>query len=319
MKKRTSMLAAACALALAHAGAYAQMPPTNPTMPEQPHDMRCWPMTGNVDNDYALALHHHRAMQAEMARAYLARNPTDPTLRAIAQAQVDAYAAENTRLETWLTGRQVDWGWPPVAPNWRWVGLDVNHDGMLSSSELVATHPLHPHFTAIDVNRDGFISNSEIVAFHQSVPFGWRAIDANNDGIVQRGELLVGHPLHDVFDTIDANDDGFASSEEIETYHRQMANSPQGAHPAHLHHPRIGWPCDTPVGDTHVGDVHDKSPPPAFRTQDANGDGFLTRDELSSGEMLLGHFTQADTNNDGRLSAGEVDAHRAAMAEMGKD
>jgi hypothetical protein len=34
--------------------------------------------------------------------------------------------------------------------------------------------------------------------------------------------------------------------------------------------------------------------------------------------MLLGHFTAADTNNDGRLSSGEVDAHNAAMAEMGK-
>ena len=50
-----------------------------------------------------------------------------------------------------------------------------------------------------------------------------------------------------------------------------------------------------------------------FTVMDKNADGGITQDELASTEMLHQHFTQADTDGDGKLSEAEVDKHRAEM------
>ena len=52
----------------------------------------------------------------------------------------------------------------------------------------------------------------------------------------------------------------------------------------------------------------------SFADMDKNHDGFITPDELHDNEMLHQHFTAADTNGDGKLSADEVAKHRADMA-----
>jgi hypothetical protein len=54
----------------------------------------------------------------------------------------------------------------------------------------------------------------------------------------------------------------------------------------------------------------------SFADMDANKDGGITLDELADTEMLHQHFTQADTNGDGKLSEAEVDKHRADMAAV---
>lgn len=62
------------------------------------------------------------------------------------------------------------------------------------------------------------------------------------------------------------------------------------------------------------------TPPPmadsgmTFTAMDKNADGGITHDELADSEMLHQHFTQADTDGDGKLSQAEVDKHRADMA-----
>lgn len=52
----------------------------------------------------------------------------------------------------------------------------------------------------------------------------------------------------------------------------------------------------------------------AFADMDKNKDGGITHDELADSEMLHQHFSQADTDADGKLSPAEVDKHRADMA-----
>lgn len=54
----------------------------------------------------------------------------------------------------------------------------------------------------------------------------------------------------------------------------------------------------------------------SFADMDKNKDGSLTHDELADTEMLHQHFSEADTNGDGKLSSAEVDKHRADMAAM---
>jgi hypothetical protein len=51
-----------------------------------------------------------------------------------------------------------------------------------------------------------------------------------------------------------------------------------------------------------------------FDAMDKNADGGIALDELAATEMLHQHFTQADTDQDGKLSPAEVDKHRADMA-----
>lgn len=52
----------------------------------------------------------------------------------------------------------------------------------------------------------------------------------------------------------------------------------------------------------------------AFAAMDKNGDGGISKDELADTEMLYQHFSAADTDGDGKLSAAEVETHRAEMA-----
>lgn len=62
------------------------------------------------------------------------------------------------------------------------------------------------------------------------------------------------------------------------------------------------------------------APPPGKGRypMDANQDGFVTREEAQSYPMLSAQFDAADTNQDGKLDAAEMDAHRAVMHATGR-
>jgi Ca2+-binding EF-hand superfamily protein len=206
--------------------------------------------------------------------------------------------------------------WRPDAwPYGSFVQVDTNGDGYADRTEVVDTSPWYPYYTPMDANHDGRISRAEADAYTgawRPGPWpGWTftGVDMNHDGYIARSEVVATSPLYPHFDAIDSNDDARVTQEEVETFWRTMAHSGNAMCHSNMAHD---------AGDDAPRDVSDKGIPPSFRTSDKNGDGFLSRDELGPGSMLLGHFTAADTNNDGRLSSGEVDAHNAAMAEMGK-
>lgn len=70
---------------------------------------------------------------------------------------------------------------------------------------------------------------------------------------------------------------------------------------------------------TSLAQAADTPPPgPGRGSIDANGDGFVTREEAQSFPRLAGQFDAADANQDGRLDAAEMDAHRAAMRASGR-
>ena len=78
--------------------------------------------------------------------------------------------------------------------------------------------------------------------------------------------------------------------------------APMPAEPA----PMPAEPAPAPASATDSG--------MSFADMDANKDGGITLDELADTEMLHQHFSEADTNSDGKLSQAEVDKHRADMA-----
>lgn len=55
-------------------------------------------------------------------------------------------------------------------------------------------------------------------------------------------------------------------------------------------------------------------PGQTFADMDANKDGGLSQDELAGNEMLRAHFSVADKDGNGSLSAAEVEAHRTEMS-----
>lgn len=111
-------------------------------------------------------------------------------------------------------------------------------------------------------------------------------MDKNMDGGVTRDELAHTETLFHRFNDVDTSGDGQLSLAEIERFRSDMAGVPK------------------PV-------MTDSR---SFTEMDRNADGRLTHDELDDAEMLERHFGEADADQDGSLSAAEVDAHRSAMA-----
>lgn len=63
----------------------------------------------------------------------------------------------------------------------------------------------------------------------------------------------------------------------------------------------------------HAGDDPAKPPLRGPAQVDANGDGFVTREEAQAYPRLSAQFDAADTSKDGRLDTAELNAHRDLM------
>lgn len=111
-------------------------------------------------------------------------------------------------------------------------------------------------------------------------------LDKNMDSGISRDELAPTEMLYQHFNEADSSGDGKLSYAEMERHRADMGMDPQAV-------------------------IIDGR---SVNQMDKNGDGGISRDELWNNEMLFRHFDEADRDGDGRLSAPEVDAHRAAMA-----
>ena len=215
------------------------------------------PTTGDADNDYALRLRHQHLVEVAWAREYIAAG-TDPTLRASAQATVDAHAAKVAELDKWLSARGVNadkykvqcdvhsgMANGPGAVTYRvedFAALDTDGDGYIEHAELLDTHPMHRHYAMVDTNRDGMLSRAEIDAHnaavasgqvaprltaapHPSPADGFVTMDDNADGFLTLTELSASESLHKDFNAIDSDKDGRLTPTEVEAYHASI-----GAH-----------------------------------------------------------------------------------------
>ena len=215
------------------------------------------PTTGDADNDYALRLRHQHLVEVAWAREYIAAG-TDPTLRASAQATVDAHAAKVAELDKWLSARGVNAdkykmqcdvhsgmanGPGPVPYRVDdFVAIDTDGDGYIEHGELVDTHPMHQHFAMADSDRDGMLSRAEIDAHNAAVASGavaprltaaphpspadaFVAMDDNADGYLTLTELAASERLHVDFNVADVDNDGRLTPTEVEAHHRTL-----GAH-----------------------------------------------------------------------------------------
>lgn len=111
-------------------------------------------------------------------------------------------------------------------------------------------------------------------------------LDKNMDSGISRDELAPTEMLYQHFMEADTSGDGTLSYAEMERHRADMGMEPQAV----ILDGRSAIQMDT------------------------DNDGGVARDELWNNEMLYRHFDEADRDRDGKLSAGEIDAHRAAMA-----
>ena len=112
---------------------------------------------------------------------------------------------------------------------------------------------------------------------------GW---DANDDGLVARSK--VPEPMRDRFDRMDENGDGVLEADEIESLPARMRPGPGRG------------------GRGMRGD-----PAARLRSFDANGDGWITREEIP--EQAAGMFDRVDANGDGVIVDDELDAMAERM------
>lgn len=92
---------------------------------------------------------------------------------------------------------------------------DTNADGLISRTEAAALPRIAERFDAIDANHDGQISFEELRgAHHKARGEGFlKRLDADGDGKVSKAEALA--KATERFDRVDANKDGFITSDEI--------------------------------------------------------------------------------------------------------
>ncbi|MEM8884369.1 MAG: EF-hand domain-containing protein [Planctomycetota bacterium] len=218
--------------------------------------------------------------------------------------------------------------------------FDKNGDGKIGSDELPERGA--KGWLRMDANQDGFIDSAEMtVAFTERAQRrgaqgrdgmnrrgggrDWakriQTMDADKDGKVAKAEWK-GRP--EGFDRLDQNKDGFIDAAEVEQFSKNMRR-------------RGGWrnqPSEALFRrmdadkDQKISRDEWKMSPDMFDRFDANGDGFITTDEVmpkgdremrvpngNRGDALMRRF---DKNGDGQIDAAEMGDGRR-LAQMDRD
>lgn len=116
----------------------------------------------------------------------------------------------------------------------RLQAIDTDRNGMISRAEAQASPELAAGFDAIDANRDGQITPAELRAWNKGrgtrnetrrgtggLDEEFARADRNADGVLSRAEVEQGMPRAiGRFDVIDADRDGYISTEELRAHLR---------------------------------------------------------------------------------------------------
>ncbi|HET6655051.1 MAG TPA: hypothetical protein VFH57_02285 [Gammaproteobacteria bacterium] len=162
----------------------------------------------------------------------------------------------------------------PFMPSTSFQEWDSNGDGVLSQREASDYQPLAKNFNRIDSNGDGNINENEYAAattFLSKQP-GFSSYDLNGDGFIteQEADAAPRGGLQDVFDDVDADDDGNVSPAEFAAATINL-----------------------------LGGVD-------FNSIDTDGDGAISGDEAQDKAPLLWQeFDRVDLNGDDQISKEE--------------
>ncbi|HET7370227.1 MAG TPA: hypothetical protein VFK45_05255 [Gammaproteobacteria bacterium] len=162
----------------------------------------------------------------------------------------------------------------PFTPSTSFQEWDSNGDGVLSQREASNYKPIASNFKRLDSNGDGNINENEYAAattFLASQP-GFQAYDLNGDGFVTENEAEAAPRggLQDVFDDVDADDDGNVSNAEFAAATINL-----------------------------LGGV-------SFASLDTDGDGAISGQEAEDEAPLLWQeFDRVDLNGDDQISKNE--------------
>ncbi|HET6655364.1 MAG TPA: hypothetical protein VFL45_06275 [Gammaproteobacteria bacterium] len=162
----------------------------------------------------------------------------------------------------------------PFTPSTSFQEWDTNDDGVLSQREASEYQPVASNFQRIDSNSDGNINENEYAAattFLSSQP-GFSSYDLDGNGFIteQEADAAPRGGLQDVFDDVDADEDGNVSNAEF------------AAATVNL-----------------LGGV-------SFASLDTDGDGAISGDEAESRAPLLWQeFDRVDLDGDDQISKNE--------------
>lgn len=143
--------------------------------------------------------------------------------------------------------------------------FDQDGDGLVSAQEFPGEAD---RFSRLDIDGDGTIDEAEAPKCpprngHHVKVMAYE-FDADGDGELSLDEFPG--PL-DHFDRMDSDEDGFLSIEELQD---GMPGVPRGG----------GFAGDDADGDGMVSQAEFSGPAELFDRLDANGDGYVTRDEV---------------------------------------
>lgn len=165
--------------------------------------------------------------------------------------------------------------------------LDINSDGFIDKAELIAARDAR--FDAMDADKDGAVTKEEAEAHRKAMRAEMKAkhVESGKD---KKERSDKSDARGDMFDKLDADNNGSLSKEEFEAAQRH-------------HGKKEGRKA-------HRGDR-------MMAKMDANKDGKVTRDELGT-EMAERMIKHLDTDGDGKISKAEAEAAHGKKHSRGE-
>jgi Ca2+-binding EF-hand superfamily protein len=158
--------------------------------------------------------------------------------------------------------------------------------------------PMHK----MDSDGDGAVSKAEALAM---VTTHFTKMDANSDGRIDVADRAAHHKAH--FTELDTDKNGSISEAEFMAAHAKRADAREERREGRM---------DRGTGRHGKGHGYRGASMMMLKMADTNNDRAVTKAEMNA--AVDAHFTKADTDKDGKISAAEGAAARKSMHERMK-